>query len=385
MKQNNSNHIDKYEDIFAKLETSLNEYLTLNSGRNVKGFNLSQKGINTDGFENKLIESGLSPKELIAEIRDSYLRRDYLEGEVGTIDGEEQYDGIFNIALSMLISNRLAKWYKYEIEKKSNLDKTTKAEYEEKIKKFMSEKKQSAMQLMYSLFIYKETVNDNDFFYGHSLDINDKDTFVIDLPVYGQISVHFGSAGYLDHIKHLASNNIKLILEKKLKLGQITKKEYNKLKNKVDDDEIFPEYTGKLYEHSSAIPIDYQGRNFKRAQKDLKLSKKMIVDYTEEDIERISKNKKYNSRELYFWAVKSDFSKKQLEQLSAYLQERDNIALSKIPNKTIKKTIDVQSVGKKVVSSTTAEERKQVSSHESKIYIVDRRKNIVTEKQKEKE
>ena len=136
MKQNNSKHIDKYEDIFAKLETSLNEYLTLNSGRNVKGFNLSQKGINTDGFENKLIESGLSPKELIAEIRDSYLRRDYLEGEVGTIDGEEQYDGIFNIALSMLISNRLAKWYKYEIEKKSNLDKTTKAEYEEKIKKF---------------------------------------------------------------------------------------------------------------------------------------------------------------------------------------------------------------------------------------------------------
>lgn len=392
MGQNTSAKLPKYEDIFKNLENSLNEYLKVSNGKKIKNFSFSQKSINDDGFENRLIETGLKPSELLAEIKDSYLRRDYLEGEIGTIVGDEQYDGIFNMALSMLISNRLAKHYIHEVESNSNLDNSTRKAYEEKIKHFMSEKKTSLTELIYSLYIYKETENDNDFFYGHRLDNNGADTFVIDLPAYGQISVHFGSESNLERVEHMAKQNIDLILKRKLELNQITKNQYNKIKSKANNGEVLPEYSGKLYEHSSAIPLDYQGRNFIRAQRDLCLSKKMITDYTKSDIERISHNRKYNSRELYYWAIRSDFSKEQLEQLSGFLQERDSKTLLKhssrnaskhqedtiASDEAIAKLINSKSMGRKVVASTTAEERKVVDNHEKskKIYIIDRRKEL---------
>jgi len=392
VKQNKSYKLPKYEDIFAKFKNNLNEYLQVRNGRDIKSFNFSQKGINDDGFENRLIETGLRPSELLLEIKDSYLRRDYLEGEIGTIDGDEQYDGIFNIALSMLISNRLAKHYIHELEKKNNQDIKTKELYDNKIKKFMSEKKEALVELISSLYIYTETENDNDFFYGHRLDNNGEDTFVIDLPAYGQISVHFGSESNLERVEYLAKQNADLILKRKLKLNQINKNEYDQIKHKSNNYGILPEYTGKLYEHSSAIPLDYQGKNFMRAQKDLYLSKKIITDYNKADIERISHNRKYNSRELYYWAIRSDFSKEQLQQLSEFLQERDtkniyNSSSKKTSNhqedliasdESIAKLINAKSMGRKAVSLTTAEERKAVSKHENskRLYVLDRRKDI---------
>lgn len=390
MNQNKNKKLPKYEDIFKNLEKSLSEYLKVSNGSKIKNFSFSQKSLNTDGFENRLIETGLNSSELLNEIKDSYLRRDYLEGEIGTIDGEEQYDGIFNMTLYMLISNRLAKHYAYEIENNSNLNSSTKEMYEKKIKYFMSEKKSALTQLITSLYVYKETENDNDFFYGHFLDFNDADAFVIDLPAYGQIAVHFGSKSNLDHIQHLANENIQVILNKKLKLGQITKDQYNKINQNSNDNGILPEYSGKLYEHSSAIPLDYQGRNFVRTKKDLCLSKKLITDYDTSDIERISRNKIYNSRELYYWAIRSDFSKQQLEKLSSLLQERDAKALNNSSNnrskprkidlassESIAALINSKSMGKKAVSETTASERKTVSEHEKKkkIVIIDNRRN----------
>ena len=274
MKQNKNNELPKYEDTFKKLTKSLNEYLKVSDGRKIKNFSFNQKTLNTDGFENRLIETGLNPNELLDEIKDSYLRRDYLEGEIGTIDGEEQYDGIFNMTLYMLISNRLAKHYAYEIKNNSNLDVSTKEMYDKKIKYFMSEKRSALTELISSLYIYKETENDNDFFYGHFLDINDADAFVIDLPAYGQIAVHFGSNSNLEHVQHLALQNVQLILKRKLEQGQITKNQYNEIMQKSNNTGILPEYSGKLYEHSSAIPLDYQGRNIVRTHKYLCLSKK---------------------------------------------------------------------------------------------------------------
>lgn len=389
MKQNKNNELPKYEDTFKKLTKSLNEYLKVSDGRKIKNFSFNQKTLNTDGFENRLIETGLNPNELLDEIKDSYLRRDYLEGEIGTIDGEEQYDGIFNMTLYMLISNRLAKHYAYEIKNNSNLDVSTKEMYDKKIKYFMSEKRSALTELISSLYIYKETENDNDFFYGHFLDINDADAFVIDLPAYGQIAVHFGSNSNLEHVQHLALQNVQLILKRKLEQGQITKNQYNEIMQKSNNTGILPEYSGKLYEHSSAIPLDYQGRNFVRTQKDLCLSKKLITDYDTSDIERISRNKIYNSRELYYWAIRSDFSKQQLEKLSALLQERDAKALNNSSNarlkhrqidlassESISKLIDSKSMGRKAVSETTASERKVVAEHEKpkRIVIIDNRR-----------
>ena len=86
-----------------------------------------------------------------------------------------------------------------------------------------------------------------------------------------------------------------------------------------------------------------------------------------EDIKRISENRKYNSRELYYFAIKSDFSKNQLENLSKYLQERDaEITRNETTAKTSIKstTIDVQYLGRQAISLTSAKDRKNVANHE---------------------
>ena len=59
----------------------------------------------------------------------------------------------------------------------------------------------------------------------------------------------------------------------------------------------------------------------------------------------------YNSRELYYFAVKSDWSKSQLELLSKYLRERDEIIS--------KPKINVKDLGKEAINLTTSEERKE--------------------------
>ena len=91
-------------------------------------------------------------------------------------------------------------------------------------------------------------------------------------------------------------------------------------------------------------------------KKDIKALSKQSNILTDEDIKQISENNKYNSRELYYIAVKSDWTKSQLELLSKYLMERDKI---KDTNK-----IDVTSIGKEAIQLTTAEERKIVREHE---------------------
>lgn len=358
MKQNSFNQLPKYEDIFDNLKDILNQYLEIRSSKSIRGFNLSQKHSNENGYNNNLIENDFTPDELINEIKSSYLSRDYVKGEIGLIDGQDQYDGIFNIALYMLMCNRLGKLYKERFDKNHKLSEKAKDSYKRKYEELMFEKHDAATKLIYSLYIYKETENDNDFFYGFSSDKDNNNRLIIDLPVYGQISIHFGSPQTIKTIKYFSRQNVNLILNKKLRQKQITKEQFNKLKNKAETDEIFPKYTGKLYEYSSGLPIDYCGEKFEMAQSDLKLSKKMVTEITDEDIKRISENRKYNSRELYYFAIKSDFSKSQLERLSIYLQKRDKELFN--TNRKIKK----QSIFNSALNSTTPIERQIVSTHE---------------------
>lgn len=149
------------------------------------------------------------------------------------------------------------------------------------------------------------------------------------------------------------------ILNKKLELGQITKEKYEEIQNKLEKNDVFPEYTGKLYEYSSGIPLDYCGEKFEEAQKHFGLSKKMINEVNDEDIIRISQDGKYNSREIYYFAVKSDFSKRQLENLSIKLQERDGDLVQEF-----KEEVNIKKLGKEVIRTTTAEERQVVARHE---------------------
>lgn len=364
MQQNRFNQLPKYENIFSSFKEVLNQYLKLAGGKRVYNFNISTKKLNDSGFKNDLIEDDFMPFELVKEVKDSYLSRDYLKGEVGLIDSQDQYDGIFNISLYALMTNRLGKLYKSQFDRNSTCDDNTRNAYKELYKKMMTQKKDAMTKLIYSLFIYKETENDDDFFYGYRADDYGNSSFVIDLPVYGQISLHFGSEENLENIKYIAKQNIDLILAKKLELGQITEKQFLEIKGKADNGDILPTYKGKLYEYTSGIPLDYCGRSFEMAQKDLNLSHKMVTDITNEDIKNISNNKKYNSRELYFFAIKSDFSKSQLENLSQYLQARDIIA-AKSDSDKISSTINVQTLGRRAVILTSAQERSTVNNHEN--------------------
>lgn len=363
MEQNKSTKLPKYEYIFNRLSKILNQHIKVYGTEHLYRSLLAQRKSIDSGFENSLIENDFTPEEFVKEIKNSYLSRNYLKGEIGLIDAQDQYDGIFNIALYTLMANRLGKQYKIQCDKNYNLDIATFDSYKKTYDNLMSEKAKGTMKLISSLFIYKETVSDNDFFYGYNIDDYGNSAFIIDLPVYGQIGIHFGKAENLKNIEYFAKQHIDLILNKKLSLGQITEEQFKEIKSKADNEGILPDYTGKLYEYSSSMPLDYCGEKFEEAQKDLNLSGKMVTDITDEDIKRISENRKYNSRELYYFAIKSDFSKSQLEQLSGYLQERDTIVAK---NKTTAKSssVDVLKLGRQAVDMTSAEDRKVVSTHE---------------------
>lgn len=374
MEQNNFNRLSTYEDVFSNFSQVLEEYLAMTNGEEIRDFNLITRDSKYGKGKNDLIEDDFTPNELVEEIKDSYLRRNYLKGEIGMLNGDEQYDGIFNISLYMLMANRLGKIYKGELDNNSNLDKNTKTIYKEKYRNLMAKKIDAATKLIYSLFIYKETENNNDFYYGWK-ESRGK-TLIIDLPTYGQISVHFGSTKRFNSVIYLARQNINLILEKKLELGQITEKEFNTIKAKTDTDEIFPNYTGIQYDISSGIPLDYHGKKFETAQNDLGLSKTLSTEITDDDIEKMVSNTNYTNRELYYFALKKDFSKSQLEKLRHLLHGRDIDAIKKSENShkkkrkkkhKKKKTINTESIGEKAVSLTTADERQQVASHEIKL------------------
>lgn len=179
MTQNNFNKLSTYEQVYKRLQVMVNKYLSINNGRKIRSFNLGQD--NNGDFENRLIEDDLSPDELVSEIKASYLSRDYVQGEIGLIDEEEQYDGIFNIALYTLMTNRVGKMFLHEKKQNSNINKEEKAKYNEAYRNLMLEKNSATIKLIYSLFIYKKTVNDNDFFYGHRIDKDGNDNIVIDL------------------------------------------------------------------------------------------------------------------------------------------------------------------------------------------------------------
>jgi len=339
----------KYEDVYHNLKIILEDYLRKYDGKKIINANLSQTQFNEDAFTNNLIENDFDYDEIIEAIKESYLSRDYIKGEIGLTDEGEQYDGIFNITLYMLMSNRLAKYYQQQLTKRNNLDDITRNKYKEISKNLLNRKLDATTKLIYSLYIYKELQNDNDFYYGHRIDNDGNDTFVIDLPVYGQISVHFGSKANMEQTMHIAKQSVQKIMERKLELGQVSQEKYEQTINRMENEGVFPEYTGKLYEYSSVIPIDYCGTKYEQAQKDLKMSDKMPSNLKKDDIKKMSENTKYNSRELYYFAVKSDWTKSQLELLSGYLQERDK--------PVTKSVIDVSKLGQETVSLTTAEER----------------------------
>lgn len=108
-------YVTRYEQIYQRLAKVTSGYLKLRSRKNFEYFITSERGINKTGLNNSLIEI---PEENIIEIiKEQYINEPNNEGEIGTIEPENQAYEIRNMALLMLMSNRLSKEYKNRLEK----------------------------------------------------------------------------------------------------------------------------------------------------------------------------------------------------------------------------------------------------------------------------
>lgn len=335
---------DNYASIYKKLKKTTTTFLKSKDIEELKNFILKQRKTNHDGLKNSLIEIPCN-NNIKSRIEKDYTSIDYLDGVLGTVDATDQFDGITNMALLMLMSNRLAKHFRYKNNKNLSTDDQKLCKKNEAT--LLRWKDLSMKDLIASLYVlnqtepdYKEVIS-----YGYRKDDIGNDSFVIDLPYFGQVCVHFGHK--MQTILDNAQETVLGILESKLELGQLSQKDFETLKDNLDATTILPDYTGKLYEYTAGLPIEYEGNKIKDIKKSLGLDKKLPEDIQEEDLVKIQQSS-LNSREAYYFAIKLGLSKTQLEKVV----QMDSTYL------------DARKIGKSAFSSTTAEERSAIFKQE---------------------
>lgn len=360
-------YITKYEQVYSKLAKVTNVYLKSKKTENFEYFITSERGVNQTGFNNLLIEI---PKENIIDIlKEQYINEPNNERELGTIEPDKQAYEIKNIALLMLMSNRLSKEYKRTIEKNKNISEEIKSKCLKNERDLLIWKRNATSDLIASIYILEKTSNDkySEYFsYGERKDDNGKSTFVIDLPYVGQISVHFGP-DKLNVIEE-AKNKANAILERKRALGQINSSELKFLRQELLKSKILPRYTGKLYEYTSVLPIEYMGDTAQSKVQEIGINKENPSEIGKEDIKKMVEIG-LNEREAYYLAVKLGCNKKQLETVIQTYNEK-NLSREKANSNNVfiirdkNKKQDISKIGKKAISMTTAEERSKVRQNE---------------------
>lgn len=327
-------YVTRYEQINQKLAKVTSVYLKLKSKRDFEYFITSERGMNKTGLNNLLIESA---EENIADIiREQYIHEPANEGEIGTIDPENQAEEIRNMALLMLMSNRLSKEYADRIAKNRVPDEATKAKYEKNVKDLLVWKHNAQTNLIANLYVLRKTTGkeyENYFSYGDFREKEGESTaFVIDLPYIGQICVHYG----MEKRETIEEAKAKVIsiLERKRALGQIEKSELKKLKEEITTNNILPTYEGKLYEYSSTIPIEYIGPTAKSKVQEIGLETKLPKEITKEDIQKMAEIG-LNEREAYYLAIKLGCPKKQLKEVIKTYNNREKLNESGNLNKVI--------------------------------------------------
>lgn len=372
-------YVTRYEQIYQRLAKVTSGYLKLRSRKNFEYFITSERGINKTGLNNSLIEI---PEENIIEIiKEQYINEPNNEGEIGTIEPENQAYEIRNMALLMLMSNRLSKEYKNRLEKNEGLDEATKAKYEKNEKDLLVWKKNATSGLIASIYILEKTGGEKykDLLsYGESKDEDNKSTFIIDLPYIGQISVHFGP-NKLNIIEEARSKAMS-ILERKRALGQIDKNELKRLREELSVSKILPKYEGKLYEYTSALPIEYMGPTAKSKAQEIGLAGKLPEEITKEDIQKMAEIG-LNEREAYYLGIKLGCPKRQLKEIIKTYNNREKLNQNTNSNKvTTSNRSTTQSenskaneklpiekrVGRKAVIMTTGAERATIVQFENR-------------------
>ncbi len=343
---NNSNNnlmFIKYERIHSLLEKILGDYLKQTSDENIAKFILNQKKANTSGYENSLIDIPMG--SLTRQIKNDYLSNP-LQGIIGTIDTMDQYDGMKQISLLMLMANRQAKVYKKHKEdlQLSNSDINSIQKYKKAEGDLLKIKGQATTFLISALYLYNIDNNDPNysFNYGHLKDSSGNDAFVIDVPYVGQICVHFGSATKMQYREQDAVDMIKSTVKYKYKSGQLSKQEAQKIFSQVNLNTVLPAYKGKLMEDVSAIPLEWVSPKIEKMRKNLKIDSSNV---SETKLAKI--RKELNPREAHYLAVKLGFS----PQLINKLDNENYVVKSKVSAN------DVSKAGNSAVNQTTLEER----------------------------
>ena len=320
---NNTNkYITTYKQINDKLKETAEIYLDTEDD-SPKEFIERQKKANNLGFENRLIKA--PEGDIYKIIKEQYQIENCKDEPLGTLSPEEQAEGIKKTALLMLMANRASKSYRHLANTDNSLDEEKTNFYKKKEREFLVTKDQATSDLLSSLFVLKKSSNEkysNYFYYGLHKDEKGKDALIVDLPEYGQISVHFGNMKEV--ILKDAKEKTASILETKKEKGQLSQEELEANIKQISEDSILPTYEENLYEMSSALPLKYVDEDMSKLTKKLYIFKKDPGTINNSDMNRMIKSG-LNVREARYLCLKLGCPKTQLQELVKNYSERNII------------------------------------------------------------
>ena len=368
----------KYEEIKRHLVYAVNKYCNLESEQKIKMFIERQKHENESGYANRFI---VVPNGNITD----KIKKDYL-GYPSVIDGEEvyepdfigrlgsiedletQYDSIKDIAMWMLMSNRISKKYKRRAELNGEGERQEEGANTNAYKIWLSRKNIAFCALITCLNVLNfDNSEDNPRFkinYGMKKDLSKEegtqDAFIIDVPYTGQISIHLGSEKNLNEnlriIKLATKTALRLKAKNKL-ISQVAERKKQKIKNGLSEEEAhnqvkeelnaeykkeknkimsivdigidIPEYEGRLLETSSAIPLEMgtSDKNIQAIYNNFKASSSPTNNEIAQFINEVNDDGtyKYNPREIHYLAVKLGWNADQIkfaDRVSKSVQDR---------------------------------------------------------------
>lgn len=370
-------YVTRYEQIHKKLEKVVSIYTNSLSDKELKEFILKYRKADREGLRNSLIEV---PEDNMKNVlQEQYASHSKVKGEIGTIPIEDQAYEIKSIAILILMSNRLSKFYSKKLDNQC-LDEQKRQIYSKNERELLVWKDNATSDLIASLYILNKTGGkeyQEYFSYGERKD-KGTSTFVIDLPYIGQMSVHFGP-DKLNIIEEARSKAMS-ILERKKALGQINKDDLKRLIEELNVSKILPKYEGKLYEYSSALPIEYIGPTAKRKAQEIGLDSKLPEEITKEDIQKMVEIG-LNEREAYYLGIKLGCPKEQLKEVIKTYKNTErlnqntnfkkvttsNISATQIENSKANEKLPIEKrVGRKAIIMSTAEERATVIQLENR-------------------
>ncbi len=302
-----SENFETYEEIAQALNITINTCLNYykNNPEELNSLlSKKRKGSKGNGI-NHFVDLSLD----LNTIKQQYMRYKCIYGEIGTVNEKQQFNGIINMSLLAMCANKITKLNDNHLSKSVlrsaqvmiGLDKGKKTN-------FYVVKQKALSTLLASILVLSETSKDyrNFFCYGNYKDENEEEGFIIDLPYYGQIALHYGNNK--ENIISMSKLKAKSILKRKCELGQISQKDIEEIE--ISDDKILPQYTGKLYEYVGGFPIknDIDAKEYLKEKCNIKPN-----NMTLERIKHLVGYRKINDREKYFLLVKRGSSKNELE------------------------------------------------------------------------